>query len=190
MSCVLTVRVLPRRGTTLRAALATLEVLAVLAVGHLWAGGALPSVLWLGAMAAVLFGAGCLVLHDRVRPLVATPALVATQLLLHAWLSTLSAGAGGMAEMDHAAAGHSAATHPVLDPRMLVVHVVGGLLTAVLWQLRARVADVVVTFARQPLPPLPWSRGALVAVPAPPARSLHVLDTAPHRGPPLLVPTA
>ncbi len=39
---VLSIRVLPRRGVTLRAALATLEIMTVLVVAHTWAGGALP----------------------------------------------------------------------------------------------------------------------------------------------------
>ena len=71
---MLTVRVLPRKGVALRSGVATVEVTSVLALGHLGAGGTLPSPLWLVVMAAVVFGAGLLVLHGRVRPALAVPA--------------------------------------------------------------------------------------------------------------------
>ena len=180
---VLSVRVLPRRGVALRAATATVEVTAVLALGHLWAGGTLPSLPWLAVMASLVFGAGLLVLHERVRVRVAVPALVATQLLLHAWLTALTAGAP-----DHL--GHvmvdGGAAHGVLDPSMLVVHVGGALLTALLWHVRARAVDVVVTWSRPLLPPLPLARRipAPVAVPAS-LLSRFVVAGAPRRGPPL-----
>lgn len=182
---MLTVRVLPRRGTTLRAAAATVEVTTVLALGHVWAGGALPSVPWLGVMAAAVFGAGLLVLRGRVRPLVALPVLVVAQLLLHAWLTALTAP--GAADAHLAVASHvPAPSHTVLDPSMLAVHAVGGLVTVVLWELRTRAAEVVVTWTRQPLPPVPAParQVAPVLVPSSPV-SASVVGTAPRRGPPV-----
>ncbi|MDO9396191.1 MAG: hypothetical protein Q7T71_06590, partial [Herbiconiux sp.] len=104
---MLTVRVLPRRGVTLRAGVATVEVTGALALGHLLAGGSLPSVPWLVVMAAAVFGAGCLVLHGRVRPLVAVPLLIAVQLLLHAWLTALTTGTDSMGHaMSHGGHAH------------------------------------------------------------------------------------
>jgi hypothetical protein len=189
MGRVLTVRVLPREGVTLRAAAATVEVTAALAVGHLAAGGSLPSALWLLVMASAVFGTGLLVLRGRVRPLVAVPVLVAAQLLLHAWLTALTSPVDASGHLAHGM--HAGHAHALLDPTMLAVHVGGGLLTAVLWELRARAAEVVVTWTRQPLPPLPAPR--LVAAPVPLPRALSsrfVVAAAPRRGPPVPAATA
>lgn len=184
---MLTVRVLPRRGVTLRAAAATVEVTTALAVGHRLAGGSLPSVPWLLAMAAAVLGAGCLVLHGRVRPLVAVPLLVATQLLLHAWLTTLTAGTDPMGH----ATSHGSHAHALLDPAMIGVHVAGGLLTALLWELRARVAEVVVTWTAQPPPPLQAVRRTVAPVVAPVALAARfVVAATPRRGPPAGLATA
>ncbi|MDO9455881.1 hypothetical protein [Nocardioides sp.] len=186
---MLTVRVLPREGVTLRAAAATVEVTAALAAGHLWAGGSLPSLPWLAVMAAAVFGTGLLVLRGRVRPRVAVPLLVAAQLLLHAWLTALTMGTDPMGHM--AAGAHAGHAHALLDPSMLVVHVGGGLLTALLWELRARAGEVVVTWTRQPLPPLPSLRLVPAPVPAPSALlSRFVVAAAPRRGPPAALATA
>jgi hypothetical protein len=182
---VLTVRVLPRRGVTLRAAVSTVEVCAVLGLGHLLAGGQLPSLVWLAVMAAAVFGAGLLVLHGRVRPAVAVPALVATQLLLHAWLTALTSAS----DLDAHHAQHvdalGAHAHATLEPSMLAVHVAGGVLVAVLWELRARAAEVVVAWVRQPLPPLPGVRRAPAPVAAPLSLvARFAVSAAPRRGPP------
>ncbi|WP_340539608.1 hypothetical protein [Nocardioides sp. GXZ039] len=175
---MLTVRVLPRRGIPLRAACASLEVTGVLTLGHVWAGGVLPSLPWLAAMAAVVFGAGLLVLRGRIRPLVAVPALVAVQLLLHAWLSALTMGG---AHHEHLGSAHGAA----LAPAMLAVHVAGGLFTALAWELRARVVDVVVTWTRLTSPPYLLARRAPAPVFGPTAWSRRfVVSAAPRRGPP------
>jgi hypothetical protein len=189
MAPVLTVRVLPRQGVTLRAAAATVEVTGALALGHLWAGGSLPSVPWLAVMAVAVFGAGVLVLRGRVRPLVAVPVLVAAQLLLHAWLSALTTGGDPMGHAGGAM--HAGEGHALLDPRMLAVHVGGGLVTAVMWELRSRAAEVVVTWTRQPLPPLQAVRRRVAPVVAP--RSLasrFVVVAVPRRGPPALLRAA
>ncbi|QCW49987.1 hypothetical protein FE634_05405 [Nocardioides dongxiaopingii] len=178
---MLTVRVLPREGVTLRAAVTTVEVTGVLALGHVWAGGTLPSATWLAAMAVVVLGAGLLVLRGRVRPLVALPALVAAQLLLHAWITALTptATTGGDPLHHH--------VHAVLDPRMLAVHVAGGLVTAVAWELRTRAVEVVVSWTRQQLPPLPSLRLVPAPVPAPAALlTRFVVSAAPRRGPPVV----
>ncbi|MEO9325595.1 hypothetical protein ABFT23_19040 [Nocardioides sp. C4-1] len=184
---MLTVRVLPRRGVALRAAVATVEVTAVLALGHLWAGGALPAPAWLVVMAAAVFGAGLLVLHGRVRPVLAVPALMATQVLLHAWLTALTMSTDGAPghTMDAASmAGHETLAHGVLDARMLAVHLAGGLVTALLWELRARAAEVLVSWSRTPLPPLPSRRIAPAPVTTSHPSATPVVTVAPRRGPP------
>lgn len=186
---MLTVRVLPREGVALRATASTVEVTGALALGHLAAGGTLPTLPWLGVMAAAVLGAGLLVLRGRVRPLVAVPVLVATQLLLHAWLTALTTAPEAVG---HAAGGaHPGHAHAVLDPSMLAVHVAGGLLTVVLWELRARTAEVVVTWTRQPLPPLPTPRRAPAPVVAPGSLATRLVVVAvPRRGPPARLLTA
>lgn len=187
---MLTVRVLPREGVTLRATAATVEVTTVLALGHLWAGGSLPGVAWLLVMAAGVLGAGVLVLRGRVRPLVAVPVLVVLQLLLHGWVTALTVPTDG-GHLAHGAGTAADHAHGLLDPTMLAVHVGGGLLTALLWELRTRAGEVVVTWTRQPLPPLPALR--LVAAPVPLPRTLvsrFVVAAAPRRGPPMAVGTA
>lgn len=175
---MLTVRVLPRKGVALRAAVATVEVTGVLALGHVWAGGSLPTPLWLGVMAAVVYAAGLLVLKGRVRPLLAVPALLATQLLLHAWLTALTP-VDPMAHADH--------LHATLDPAMLAVHTAGALVTALVWELRARAGDVVVTWSRPLRPPVPLLRRVAAPVASPVSlMSRFVCSDAPRRGPPVV----
>lgn len=175
MGRVLTVRVVPRAGATLRAAAASVLVLGVLAVGHVWAGGELPSPVWLALMGITVFGAGLVVLHRRVPARAAVPLLVAAQLLLHAWLTALAP----MAHHDH---GHSVAA---MTLPMLTVHVAGGVLTAVVWRLAARAVEVVVSWVRLALPPVPPARRAPAPVLAPAALARRfVVAAAPRRGPP------
>ncbi len=181
---VLTVRVLPQRGVPLRAAVASLESTGVLVAGHVWAGGMLPSLPWIVLMASAVLGAGLLVLRGRVRPRHAVPALVVTQLLMHAWLTVLAPSAA----MDGMPMGGD---HGVLDPRMLAVHTAGALLTALLWEVRARVGEVVVSWTSAPPPPVlpPALRPRLL--PAPPRLGVrYVVSAAPRRGPPVLVAPA
>jgi hypothetical protein len=180
---VLRVRVLPRGRVPLRSALATLEICAALVVAHLLAGGALPSPVWLAVTALLVFGAGLLVLRGRLRLGVAVPVLVAAQLLLHAWLTALAT------DPVVASGGHAHGTaHPAetaLDPLMLGLHVVGGLLTALSWHLRARAVDVVVTWLRAVLAPVsrpPRVPASVVVLVAP--RWREVVAAAPRRGPP------
>jgi hypothetical protein len=181
---VLTVRLLPRRGKGLRAlaaAIAAVESTAVLVVGHTWAGGMLPSFAWIALMASAVFLAGFPVLGGRLRLRVAVPGLVVLQLLLHAWLTVLSP----MPDMAGMGAGHDAHLGGLLAPHMLLVHVAGALFTALLWELRAHVVDVVVAWSRPHLPPVPGvrrlaRRAALLPLPT---ATLLTLD-APRRGPP------
>ena len=177
---MLTLRLLPRGGGVVRSGVAAVESTAVLVVGHIWAGGMLPSYSWVALMAAAVFAAGIPVLSGRLRLRYAVPGLVALQLLLHAWLTVLAPlpAAGG-----HGA--HGAHLGGLLSPSMLAVHVLGALVTALVWEIRARVVDVVVTWAPQQLPPVPAARRLpACAVASPRPTTALVAMSAPRRGPP------
>lgn len=182
---MLTVRLLPRRGTAVRSALAAIESTTVLVAGHTAAGGMLPSLPWIALMGAAVFVAGLPVLAGRVRLRWAVPVLVALQLVLHAWLTVLApmpemAASGAMA---HA---HGASWGALLAPEMLLVHVAGALVAALLWELRAHAVGVIVTWARPELPPLPGGPRTATRTPYLPwTVAALVTLTAPRRGPPV-----
>lgn len=176
---MLTVRVLPRRGTALRSAAATVEVTGVLVAGHVWAGGSLPSAPWVALMAGAVFGAGLLVLRGRVRVRHAVPALAVVQLLMHAWLTLLTPmpAMDGMSGQGH--------LHAVLDAPMLGVHLAGALVTALVWELRSRAVDVLVTWTTPAaLIVLPAPRRPRPVVRRPRLAGRLVATSAPRRGPP------
>ena len=176
-------RELARPGTWWRSARCTVETLLVVVLAHTWAGGSLPSAGWLAAVAVLMTVCGVAVLRGRVRPLVALPLLLGAQLLLHAWMHTLTAG-------EHAAhAAHAAQSGAVagLDLPMLLAHLAGAAVTALAWDLRRRAVRVVVEVADVALVPPP----ALVQAPATPRRvavrvQRHVLLVSPLRGPPVV----
>lgn len=161
----------------------------MLVLGHTWAGGSLPSVAWIALMALIVFGAGVLVLQERVATTYAIVGLVATQLLLHGWLTALTvdphaghAGHAGPAGLS----GHGAA-HPAFDVAMIGVHVGAALVTALVWKVRAQATDIIVAWSEPdrlaPLGPLDRvSAAVLVAVAA--THAQFVIVDAPRRGPP------
>ncbi|WP_345269088.1 hypothetical protein [Nocardioides nanhaiensis] len=181
------VRELARPGAWWRSARCTAETLLVVVLAHSLAGGSLPGAGWLAAVAVLMTVCGVAVLRGRVRLAVALPLLVAAQLLLHAWMHTLAAGehAAHAAHATHAAGSGAVAG---LDLPMLLAHLAGAVVTAVAWDLRARVVRVVVEVADAALLPPP-------AVPsAPPAARRVVvrlqqrpLLVSPLRGPPVAV---
>jgi len=173
---VLTVRVSPRGRVMPRAVLATVEIMVAVVAAHTWAGGGPPSVAWTAGAAALVLGAGVVVLRGRVSLPVAVPALVAAQLLLHCWMTVLAAG-----PHDH----HGGA--PLgLDRPMLVAHVVGGLVTALVWAVRRRAVDVLVAWSDPGLLPAPMLPRALSLV-APVLPLRRPTDVVPLRGPPVAV---
>ena len=172
---MLTLQVLPRRGVLLRSALATLEIMTALVAAHTWAGGAVPSGAWIAAAAALVLAGGTLVLRGRVSLRVAVPALVAAQLLLHSWMVVLAPAP---------AAGHDHASHLELTWPMVLAHVAGGLVTALVWELRRRAVEVVLSWSDPGLLPVPALRRVLTRrAPVPPLR--RPLVVVPLRGPPV-----
>jgi len=171
---VLIVRRVPRDGVRLSSALAAAETTTALAIAHTAAGGAAPSAGWLLTVAAMAYGAGTLVLRRRATIRVVLPALVAAQVLLHAWLVALTS------------------THPAhadtgavlgLSWQMVAAHLVAGAVTAVAWALRRGAVAVLLAWAQPPrllVPP----RWALAAAGVVRAVSFRFLAASPTRGPP------
>jgi hypothetical protein len=173
MWLVLSVQVLPRRGVLLRAMLATVEIMTLLVAAHTWAGGELPSAGWMVATAALVLAAGTIVLRGRLPLRAMVPALVGAQLLLHCWLVVLGPTAG-----------HVHGPHLELTWQMVLAHVAGGLGTALIWELRRRAVEVVLTWAEIGLLPVPTLRRTLTRRgPVLPLR--RPLVVVPLRGPPV-----
>lgn len=170
---MLSIQVLPRRGVILRSALATLEIMTVLVTAHTWAGGTLPSPVWIGSAAVLVFAAGLVVLRGRMPLRVMVPALVVAQVLLHCWMAVLAP-----------AAEHVHGTHLDLTWQMALAHVAGAVVTALVWELRRRAVDVVLSWARIGLVPVPmFLRTVARYAPVLPLR--RPLVVVPLRGPPV-----
>lgn len=167
-------RELARPGAWWRSARCTAETLVVVVLAHTLAGGSLPGAGWLAAVAVLMTVCGVAVLRGRVRLLVALPLLVAAQLLLHAWMHTLAAGEHTV----HAAHAAGAGAVAGLDLPMLLAHLAGAVVTALVWDLRARAVRVVVEVADAAVIPPP-------AVPSAPPAARRVVVRPQHR--PLLV---
>lgn len=184
---MLTVRVVQRQSAAARSAWATAEIVTTLVAAHTAAGGVLPSLPWIGAMAGVVFLAGLGVLKGRVSSKVAVPALVVAQLLLHCYLTVLTPASGSMGQMQMGT-GFVGHLHHVLTLPMLAAHVIGAVITALVWESRARAVDVLIAWSRPPRALLPVAR-RLVAETAPLVRpaTQQVIAVAPRRGPPVLV---
>jgi hypothetical protein len=180
MSPVLSIRVLPRRGVFLRAALSTLEIMTVLVAAHTWAGGQLPSAGWMALAAALVFAAGTVVLRGRVPLWAMVPALTVAQLLLHCWMVVLAPAAPDA---------HAHGPHLDLTWQMVLAHVVGGIATALVWELRRRAVEIVLTWAKAGVVPVPALRRIAVReAPLLPLR--RPLVVVPLRGPPVRLFTA
>jgi hypothetical protein len=175
MAAVLSLQVLPRRGVILRAALATVEIMTLLVAAHTWAGGTLPEPGWMAGAAALVFGGGLVVLRGRVSLRVMVPALVAAQLLLHCWMVVLAPAPA----MEHA---HG--PHLELTWQMVLAHVVGGLGTALVWELRRRAVEVVLNWTEPGLLPVPMLRRSFAPL-APVLPLRRPLVVVPLRGPPV-----
>lgn len=172
---MLSVRVLPRGGLILRAAVATLEILTVLVAAHTWAGGELPAAGWIVMAAALVFGAGTVVLRGRVPLWVMVPALTVAQFLLHCWMVVLAPSPS---------VAHAHGPHLELTWQMVLAHALGAVTTALVWELRRRAVEVVLTWGEAGLVPVPTLRpaGAHRTPLLPMRRPLVVV---PLRGPPV-----
>lgn len=177
MGQVLILREVPRSGVRLSAGLAAAETTAALALAHTAAGGVLPSTGWLLTIAATVYAASLVVLRGRLPVRVALPALLGTQVLLHAWLVTLTSGTG--------AHPHGGGSHGLLglDWPMLLAHLAAGLVAAAAWVLRRRAVDVLLGWSDRPTPHVSH-RGRLRTKGAIARPRQHHLASHRKRGPP------
>lgn len=160
--------------------MAAAETTVAFGIAHTAAGGEPPLPGWLLVVAVTAYWAGSLVLRDRTPIRVVLPALVAVQMLLHAWLVTLSGHA-----VTHGGA-HDAGSGVVLGLtwQMLLAHLAAGAVAALAWALRRKAVSVLAACdgaGRATAPEAPYvapaSRPRAV-------RPVAVLRIAPTRGPP------
>ena len=181
MAPVLTVRRAPRSRVALPATLGSLESVTALVLAHVAAGGEAPAPWWLALFAVLVYGAGGLVLRNKVSIKVMLPLLLAAQLLGHAWLVALA---------PHAHAGHGHATSVLLGltPPMLAAHAVAGVVTGAMWALRRRAVDVLLEWGEPGVLPPPFLRARSVPRADDTAKRREHRALAPTRGPPLRLP--
>lgn len=174
---MLTVRRAPRSRVRLSATLGSLESVTALVLAHVVAGGEVPSVWWLVAFATLVYGAGSVVLRERARVRVVLPALLAAQVLGHAWLVTLAPDVHP---------GHEHATSAILGltPAMLVAHTLAAAVTGAMWLLRRRAVEVLLRWTEPGVVPLPAVRRARAVAPRTTRTAREHRALAPPRGPP------
>jgi len=171
-----------------RTAAATALVMAGATLAHTWAGGELPGLPALLALAGALYGAGTLVLRWRVPMILLAPLVLVAQGGLHGMFGLL-----GPANAHAGHAGHAdMAMTPAAEPftwRMVLAHVLSTLLAVLVWWLSQRAATVVVHALHLWTAYVGGRRDAALGVPAAEARSaaLVCLVGAPRRGPPVRV---
>ncbi|HWI42871.1 MAG TPA: hypothetical protein VNS81_04590 [Nocardioides sp.] len=164
-------RTTPR--VALPAALTSLETTTALGSAHAVAAGHAPEPTQLVAFGVLVYVASALVLRSRAPIRAALPALLAAQLLGHAWLVALTGA-------EHAHHG------PVLglSVPMAAAHVAAAAVAGVAWTLRRRAVAVLLQWADgRPLPPAePGTTLGVTRRRRP--RPLFLTSTRPTRGPP------
>lgn len=141
----------PRLRAVPRAALATAEIMTGVTLAHTWAGGALPGLPWLVALTGVVFAASMPVVTGRASLPWMLAGVGTAQLLIHVVLVSMDPA------QDHAGHAHhvgAAAAAPVdLSWQMIAAHAASALITAAVWRLRRRLADLLLA--------LPWPVSSL-----------------------------
>jgi hypothetical protein len=174
---VLTLRRAPRSRVRLSATLGSLESVTALVLAHLAAGGELPSAGWLVAFAVLVYGASSVVLRERARIRVVLPALLAAQVLGHAWLVTLAPDL-------HPGHEHVTSAFLGLTPAMLGAHLAAAAVTGTMWVLRRRAVEVLLHRTDGGVVPLPVVRRAAAPTPRCGRTAREHRALAPTRGPP------
>ncbi|MBM7519366.1 hypothetical protein [Nocardioides nitrophenolicus] len=174
---MLTVRRTPRARVRLSATLGSLESVTALVVAHLAAGGELPSAWWLAGFAVLVYAASGVVLRERAGIRVVLPALLAAQVLGHAWLVALAPHA-------HPGHEHAASAFLGLTPAMLGAHLLAATVTGAMWVLRRRAVEVLLRWTEPGVVPVPAVRGAAGPDPRPARTPREHRALAPTRGPP------
>ncbi|MBM0125553.1 hypothetical protein [Pimelobacter simplex] len=174
---MLTVRRAPRSRVRLSATLGSIESVTALVLAHLAAGGELPSVGWLAAFAVLVYAASGVVLRDRAGIRVVLPALLAAQVLGHAWLVAL----GPDLHADHE---HVTTAVLGLSPAMLGAHLLAAAVTGGMWVLRRRAVEVLLRWTDPGVVPLPVARRLRPTAPRRARTAREHRALAPTRGPP------
>ena len=173
----------PAPHVAARTAAATALVMAGATLAHTWAGGALPGVPALLALAGVVHGAGALVLRWRVPLLLIAPFMVVAQVGLHLMFGSMGTGS---AHAGHAHVAMTSVAEP-LTGQMVLAHLVSTLLAVLVWWLAQRAATLVVHAIDIWSTYVGGRRDAALRFPVaeekPPA--LVCLVGAPRRGPPM-----
>lgn len=168
-----------------RAAAATALATAASVVAHHLAGGELPALPGLVALAAVVFAGNLVFLRGWLSLRTLLPVVAATQLLSHGGL-TLLAGPGGGAHAHHpppAGGGEVLATLHLTGP-MLLAHAVGTLAVAAVWVGSQRLATVVFRPPVKTVPPRHRPAPLAAQRDTRAIGDLVALVGAPRRGPP------
>ncbi|WP_036518860.1 hypothetical protein [Nocardioides sp. J54] len=181
---MLTVRRAPRERVAVPALLGSAESVTALVVAHAAAGGEAPQSWWLLAFGVLVYGAGRVVLRGRARIGVVLPALLAAQVLGHAWLVALApSGHGGHGHAGDLGGGALLG----LTPAMLAAHVVAAAVTGVMWALRRRAVEVLLQWTEPHRGPVLVTLRSAVPTHAVPAARWFAAAR-PTRGPPALLP--
>ncbi|WP_141012759.1 cell division protein FtsQ [Nocardioides sambongensis] len=181
----LTLRREPRDAAPVAAALATAETLTALLLAHGAAGGTLPDAGSLIVLAALVYGAGLVVLGRSLPIRYAAPGLVLVQVVLHGWLNAMAPAAEHAAHTAHVVGPAGAAPLGLSWP-MLLAHAVAGACAALSWGLRRRAVAVLVSWTDPAVAgphPAPRLRAPRTTRLAPALRHVAV---APTRGPPVV----
>ena len=109
-------------------------------LAHTWAGGALPGLPALLALAGVVYAAGTLVLRWRVPVVLLTPFVLVAQGGLHGMFGLLGTGD---AHAGHAGMAMTSAVEP-FTWRMVLAHLLSTLLAVLVWWLSQRAATVLI----------------------------------------------
>ncbi|PVG81904.1 hypothetical protein DDE18_14425 [Nocardioides gansuensis] len=130
----------PRPRAMPRAALATAEIMTGVTLAHTSAGGALPDLPWLVALAGVVFAASVPVVTGRASLPWMLAGVGTAQLGIHVLLTLMDPAQDHAGHVHHA----NAAGAPLeLSWQMAAAHAASALITAAVWRLRRRLAELV-----------------------------------------------
>jgi hypothetical protein len=170
---------------TARAAIATAAVMTGTLTAHTWAGGALPSPLWTGLVAALVFAATRAVFRGQVSARVMVVGLAAAQLGVHVLLTAMAAQPTHHAS-HHGATGSTTGLDVLsIGWQMALAHLLSAGLTVVIWSVLADALEDIVRVPDQPHLVVQARRAALVSdVAAVVCTVAGWRSGAPRRGPP------
>jgi len=153
---------------------------------HTWAGGALPSPLWTGLVAALVFAATRAVFRGQVSSRAMVLGLTAAQFGLHVLLTAMAAQPTHHHASHHAATGSTTGLDVLsIGWQMALAHLLSAALTMVIWSVTGGALEDIVRVPGQPHLVVPARRAAPVSAVATVVRTVASWRSgAPRRGPP------